>query len=370
MRILHCIPNMLNGGAQRQLTYLAAEQVRRGWPVHVALLYEGPNFERLQASSAAIHRLSGWGNHDPRLLGQLIWLMRRVKPDLVQTWLNQMDVLGGLAAHLVGLPWVLSERSSAQAYPPTLKNRLRATVGRWAQAVVANSAGGDAYWSTRLGPSVRRYVIPNIVPLAEIAQTRPLALEAISLEAGRKMVLYVGRLSPEKNLENLAQALRLAAAQIPLTAYLCGDGTHQDWMEGLLQAQGLSGLVRSMGYQANIWPWLKRADVFISVSTFEGQPNAVLEAMACGCPLVLSDIPAHREIAGEQSAWLVNPASPAEIARGLVCCLSEPAEAQGRAKIAQAGILPLSAAAIAEQYEQVYQDVVSGKKIPSVREII
>src|SRR5574341_240497 len=147
MYILHCIPSMLNGGAQRQLTYLAAEQVRQEGSVHVALLHDGPNLDRLKASGAQIHRLSGWNNYDPRLLWQLIRLIRQIKPDVVQTWINQMDVLGGTAARLTRVPWVLSERSSARNYPPNLRNRLRAAWGRGAQAVVSNSVGGDAYWA-------------------------------------------------------------------------------------------------------------------------------------------------------------------------------------------------------------------------------
>src|SRR6185436_12110902 len=97
------------------------------------------------------HRIEGLGNHDPRLLVRLVRLLRRARPDVVQTWLTQMDVLGGLAARLVGRPWILSERASALAYPPGLKIRLRERIGRTADAIVSNSAGGDRYWERLVG---------------------------------------------------------------------------------------------------------------------------------------------------------------------------------------------------------------------------
>src|SRR5262245_45828950 len=116
MNILHCVPSMAGGGAERQLAYLAREFVQSGWEVHVALVHGGPNLDRLQQSGAIIHQLRVASNYDPRILGQLLTIIRRLKPDVVQCWLTQMEVLGGLAAMISSRPWVLSERSSEQGY--------------------------------------------------------------------------------------------------------------------------------------------------------------------------------------------------------------------------------------------------------------
>ncbi len=120
---------MAGGGAERQVTYLAKELVESGWDVHVAYVHSGPNMNRLQATGARLHRVRALGNYDPQILGRLLTLIRKLKPDVVQCWLLQMEVLGGVASALTRTPWVFSERSSQEAYPPSVKARLRVQMG-------------------------------------------------------------------------------------------------------------------------------------------------------------------------------------------------------------------------------------------------
>src|SRR5436190_24383401 len=111
-----------------------------GCELHVAIIREGPNFARLARSGAAIHRLRARGNYDPRLVTQLSSLVRRLRPDLIQTWLTQADIIGGWVARHTGVPWIVAERASAPLYTPTLKNRVRAHLAGRAALIQANSA--------------------------------------------------------------------------------------------------------------------------------------------------------------------------------------------------------------------------------------
>lgn len=82
-----------------------------------------------------------------------------------------------------------------------------------------------------------------------------------------------------------------------------------------------------------------------------------MEAMACGCPLVLSDIPAHREFLDSQTALLVNSNEPANVTKAILDIFSDPTKAQERATRAKTRTMQWLVAEMAEKYEDVYKKV-------------
>jgi glycosyltransferase involved in cell wall biosynthesis len=350
MRVLHCIWRMGVGGAERQLGYLTTGLVHRGIDVHVATVYGGDNDHILKAAS---HRLAAAGKYDPLLLPRLIRLCRQLRPDVVHTWLTQMDILGGAAAEVLSIPWVLSERSTGAAYPPSLLHRIRARIGSRADAIVANSNGGREYWRQFVKNGTKIELIPNIVPNDEIDAAPILRGEWDEEE----IVLYVGRFSAEKNLERLLQALTAVMKHRKTKAVFCGDGSMRPAIEQRARELGIADRTRFLGSVDNVWSWMKCASAVVAASVFEGNPNAVLEAMACGTPLVVSDIAAHRDLLNEQCAWIVDPQSIDSIAEGLLAVLGDRAEATARAAMSRAAITARSTYEIAARYESVYNEV-------------
>ena len=358
MRIMYCIPTLEHGGAERQLSYLAVELARMGHDIHVAFLRDGANLDRVRAGGAASHRLPTAGNHDPKIFLNLLRLIRQIKPDIIQTSLPQMDILGGGAALASRVPWVLKESSSASAYPAHWKTRLRAAMAGRADAIVSNSHAGDAYWRAK-GAVCPRYVIPNGIPLDEIAEALPAAGTPVpAFDPDEKLVLYAGRMDAGKNVENLVVALSRIAADVPCNALLCGDGPLRPMLEELVAELGLQRRIVFNGNVANLWSLMKRADAFAFPSRFEGRPNVVLEAMACGCPLVVSDIPAHREILDDGSACFAHPDDPVEIAEALKTTLLSGSAARARADVAQARVAEWTIRGMAARYEHLYLSVI------------
>jgi glycosyltransferase involved in cell wall biosynthesis len=356
-RVLHCIPGMGGGGAERQLAYLAGELTVLGWDVHVALVSGGPNLERLRASGATLHVLQAHGNYDPRILVQLLRTVGQVQPDLIQVWVLQMEVLGAVAARLKRVPWILGERCAEDAYPPTVKHRLRTWLATGAAAVISNSAGGDRYWRERLDRRVPRYIIPNALPLIDIDDAAAAGPETTGVAENAKIVLFAGRLIAQKDPETLVQALVPVLARPDVVAVIAGEGPLRERVSTLVNNLRLEDRVLLPGFIGDIWAWMKRADVFVSPTLFEGHPNAVLEAMACGCPLVVSDIPPHREFLDEESARLVPPGDSTRLGEAILEVLTNPDAATRRADRASRIVRKWSLEAIARQYDQAYREL-------------
>ena len=357
MRILHLIPNLSGGGAERQLSYLAPELARMGHEVSIAYSKEGHHKPDLPG--VLLYQLKACSNYDPYLLWQVVRLIRRIKPDIIHTWIRQMDILGGIAAKLSGVPWVLREPSSAMAYLPTWKHRLRVLVGSGANAIVSNSRGGEEYWKTRL-PHKHCYLVPNGLPVQEIDRI-PAALPPGLAQPEAPIVLYVGRLSSDvtatKNLRAFLEVLAGVRQKRKVVGILCGEGLQRGELEGLRHKLGLDGDVHFTGHlpPTLVWALMKKASVFVSLSAYEGCPNAVMEAMACGCPLVLSDIPAHHEILDESCALFADPSNIQHAADTIVHALCDAEVSRGRVLIAKQKTMEWSIAGMARNWERVYK---------------
>lgn len=361
MRILHLIPSFGPGGAERQLALVAPALVRCGVDVHVAYCSGGPNLTRLENSGIHLHQLASAGNHDPALAWAIFKLVRRLRPDVVQTWLIQMDILGGAAALLNRVPLIVSERSSAAAYPLGWKTRLRMLIGQRAACIVANSHGGIDYWGPLLGAD-RLHLVRNCVSPSEHPVGEPL-LAITNDVAGRPVVLFAGRFSYEKNIPVLVEALILVARQHPNAAVLMfGEGPERESARLRIADEGLAGRIVVAGYSSQLAAWMAHAAVCVSVSHFEGHPNVVIEAAAAGCPLVLSDIPAHRELFDESTAAIVPADSPPRIAEAVLEVLHNPARSRERATRARAITAQCDLPTATAAYRSIYESVVCASR--------
>jgi glycosyltransferase involved in cell wall biosynthesis len=356
LRILHCISGMSVGGAERQLSLLAPAQVGSGIEAHVALLNGGAHLDRLTAGRVEMHHVNASSNHDPRIATALRAVARKVRPDVIQTWLPQMDIFGGIAAKSQSIPWLLSERSTAAAYRDRAKDRVvRARLGATADAIVANSNAGALYWANRAKGNILLAVIPNAIPLGEIdAATAALPVEAMN----DGFLLVIGRLSAEKNLGTLMSALRIVEDICHVQTMICGDGPMRDELGGAISALGLENSVFLLGNRDDVWNLMKSAAAVVSPSEFEGNPNVVLEAAAARCPLILSDIPAHRAIVEDDGAEFFAPSSARSLAQAIINRLGDDGLAKRKTEVARRVAEGLTIGSAVRGYRRVYHQLV------------
>jgi glycosyltransferase involved in cell wall biosynthesis len=169
--------------------------------------------------------------------------------------------------------------------------------------------------------------IPNGVDVSRIDQARPPRLPIDSASDQSLRLISVGALRGLKNHLTVVRALaRLRRPNVRLT--IVGGGTDYDRLQAEIARLDLSQRVQLTGQMSrddtlrHMW----QADAFVSVSRGEGLPIAVLEAMACHCPAILSDIPPHAEIAQKcDGAWLVDGDDPNAAANHIQRFAAQPA---------------------------------------------
>ncbi|MGQ0732038.1 MAG: glycosyltransferase family 4 protein [Acidobacteriota bacterium] len=181
---------------------------------------------------------------------------------------------------------------------------------------------------------------------------------------GRRVVICVTRLVPIKNLPMMIEAVASLRRSLPsLMLVLVGEGPQQAALEARARELGVGEEVRFVGYvpQAETAAWYRSADVFALSSDFDNSPNVVLEAMACGLPIVATDVGGLREYVSPGIGGLLTPkGDAAAFAGALKMLLEDPAR---RATIGrhnrQDAVTRFSWAASATRMREVYARVIA-----------
>src|SRR5690606_14697264 len=130
----------------------------------------------------------------------------------------------------------------------------------------------------------------------------------LGIDADARLIVYVGRLVEAKGLRELLAAFgRLSQDDATLRLALVGDGVMREELEALVRVAGLhERIVLTGGMEPDdVARWLGAADLLSLPSWSEGYPNVVVEALACGCPVVATDVGGTREIIGQDNGLLI-----------------------------------------------------------------
>jgi glycosyltransferase involved in cell wall biosynthesis len=133
------------------------------------------------------------------------------------------------------------------------------------------------------------------------------------------IVVTVGRLSPEKNFQLLVRAFALLRKELPCRLIIMGTGTEHSKLQALINELGLSSEVLLSGYVKNLYACLTRADLFVLSSRYETLPTVVIEALACGTPVVATPCTGVREIlAGGRFGTILAGTEPETMAAAML----------------------------------------------------
>ena len=295
-RVLFVIPSLRLGGAERVVTLLAANLPRARFEVHVALVEAAGEFLADLPADVQVHDLRA--GRVRRAVVPLVKLARRLRPDVIVPNLGYLNL--ALLAARFALPrsarvvlvehTTLSGEVVGQRLPWLWRAAYHALYPRADRIVACSHAIADDL-VTRFGvaPALIR-MIRN--PIDEARIEAALARSASVFHGDGPHVLAAGRLAAVKGYDRLVDAFALVAPLVPgAELWLLGDGPERAALEAQVRAHGLEARVHFTGYQADPFPWMRYASVFVQSSRREGLPVAVLEAAACGARLVAFDCP-------------------------------------------------------------------------------
>ena len=365
IRLACVIPTLDQSGAERQLTLLAGGLPRDQYEPHVIALNRGGRYaDVLREQGIPVHVLGKRFRFDPLTWLRLRSLLNTIRPHIVQSYLfaaNSYVRLPGIRPADSRI--IVSERC-VDSWKSGWQKSLDRQLARRMDMMTANSQSVADFYRETIGVDERRItVIPNGMPSVETGEGGRLHDE-LGLPKECRIVGFVGRLAPQKNLRDLVWAFHLfkQAATGPVALVLIGDGPQRDSLSQFLTDLGTRDLVHFMGHREDAIELMKDFSVFCLPSAFEGMSNSLMEAMACGIPCVVSDIPPNKELVQHEQTGLVFPVGQApDLARSLLRCLDE--EGSGRRLGQSARELierDYSVASLIERHHHLYQQLLAG----------
>lgn len=359
-RVALVLPTLGGGGAERIMITLAKELTGRSLAVDlVVFTSEGP-FRSLVRPPV---RLVDLGTQRARSsLPALVRYLRRERPVGLVASQTHTNALAVAARRLAGVPTrlVLREENTYSQDSGTgrgLGGRLSDAAVRWAyrrgDRVVAVSEGAASDLRASVGlPADRVEAIANPLAAAEIAQRAEEPLEHPWFAPGEPpVVLGVGRLHRQKDFPTLLRAFARVVAKREARLVLLGEGPDREALARLADELGLSERVAMPGFVDNPFAYMRRAGVFVLSSRWEGLPGVLIEAMACGCPVVSTDCPSGPQevLEGGRYGPLVPVGDEAALADAILATLEHPPAREALA----ASVERYSAARIADRYVEL-----------------
>jgi len=327
LHILHIIPTLGVGGTERQLVKLLVRMDRTRTRHTVCFYTRTPSLEaELDAAGIRTIFFDKFAMRPWSFFARLRRTVREARPDVVHTWLYSGNFWGRVAALTCGVRrLVASDRGMVPGAPVTVRLYERLLAPLTLRLVNSQATAASLVKAYGIPPAGIR-VVPNAV---EEGAPSPGAREAVRAALGlppeQRLVLLVARQSAEKNHAMFFRAARrVAAARSDVTFVAVGHLVDPGAMQTMLDASGAAAAVRLVGEQADIPRWLAAADVFCLTSDREGLPNALLEAMAAGLPVVCTRFPSATEVLSSEALGMLVPVNDdASLAASILALLGD-----------------------------------------------
>jgi glycosyltransferase involved in cell wall biosynthesis len=305
-KIVFVITGLSVGGAENMLLKLLQNiNQQYFFPYVICLNQEGELAQEIEALGVSVKYLRmKAGCPDPIKFFQLVWYLRQIQPDIVQTWMYHADLLGGLAARMAGVKTVVwSIRNSNLDQDKTkiltrLVVRVCAYLSHWIPIKILNCSETARKLHANLGYAQSKMIlIPNGF---DVQRFKPDKLawttvrNELKLTPHTPLVGVIGRYDPQKNYAGFLQAVEILHQYKPEVHYVLVGKNVDEYNTELLsiaESLGIREVIHLLGLRNDIPQLMASFNVFVSSSSYgEAFPNVLGEAMACGVPCAVTDI--------------------------------------------------------------------------------
>jgi glycosyltransferase involved in cell wall biosynthesis len=355
LKILHCIHSLHGGGAERQLTVLSNHL--DGTDLEFAVFCVDDSINDIDNPYCQVLTPQDSKSYPWGMIKEVKLAIDAFQPDLVHCWLPpSVSAPALIAAKLKGVPAVASYRNK----------KIFESWIRWpeffstlfcAKSIASNNpAVQSSYLFRTLFKFKKGVEIPNAVAVDEAFLHQR---EKVKGTNPTFRMLFVGRLTHQKNWQVMLQALALISADKEWELLICGKGEDEQAFNEMAAQLGLCERIKMLGYRTDVYHIMTEADLLILPSWYEGMPNVVLEAMCIGLPSVVSTIPAHTALFDDESGvCFFDPNDESELARVLADLIDGAINVERLSHQGWAFVERFTPKKLLSRYEKYYLDVV------------
>jgi glycosyltransferase involved in cell wall biosynthesis len=364
LNVLFLMESMEVAGAEKLVLSMVRRLDRtRFRPVVGCLTVPGPLAGDVEAAGAELVALGKRPGFDVRILGRLRHTLSDHRVDVLHTHVWPADVWGRIAARSVGTPIVITTEHNVCNWKTWRHFAVDRFLARWSTSVVCVSNAVLEFYRDRAGiasPPLR--CIHNGIDPTPFVEPIDVARErsALGVDARAIVLTAVGRLVPQKTHEMFLEALsRIRRAHPSVVGWVVGHGPLRADLEARARALGLfpEG-VRFFGERGDVPLLLKMSDAFVlPTAVREGLSLSILEAMAAGLPVVVTDVGGNREVVEDgTTGLLVPPGDPQALADAMGLVVTSSARAREWGRTAREVVLArFTLDRMVREYEELYE---------------
>lgn len=293
------VPSMNGGGAERVMLILANTLAEKGYCVDLLLAKAKGNFIKDVSNKVRIVDLNS-----PRVffaINPLIKYLKKEQPKVILSAMHYVNVVATIAVKLSGIKCrvVISEHSTlslslaGSSYKNIILKKLMYFSYRKADGIVAVSSGVAKDLALTLGLDIERIrVIYNPVVTSELLIKKDEELNHFWAKKNLPFILAVGRLTEAKNFPLLINAFsNVVIRQKNIHLVILGVGKLESELKKLAEKLGIEDRVHILGFMENPYSWMKKSELFVLSSSWEGFGNVLVEAMACDTRVISTNCP-------------------------------------------------------------------------------